>query len=56
MLSDRECKKKPYSRCAATEVSVEQATQFVADHANCSDQEATELLESLRRELLDNER
>jgi hypothetical protein len=56
MSSDSEDKKKPYVRCAATKVTSEQAKEFVTDRANCSDREATDLLESLRRELLDNER
>jgi hemerythrin len=33
---------------------LEQAKQFVADHANCSDQEAADLLGSLRREQQQN--
>src|ERR1019366_3231788 len=33
---------------------LEQAKQFVAGHANCSDQEATDLLEPLRREQQQN--
>jgi hypothetical protein len=43
-------KKKPYTPPSITKLSPELARQFVACDANCSDQEATDLLESLRRE------
>jgi hypothetical protein len=55
-MSDSKSNKKPYSRLAATKVTSEQAKQFVVDRGNCSDQEATDLLESLRRELQQNEK
>ena len=54
MQSDSDSKKKPYSPRTATKVTLEQAKQFVADHSNCSDQEAMDLLESLRREQQQN--
>ena len=43
-------KKKPYLPPTLTKLTPEQARQFVIDHASCSDQEALDLLESLRRE------
>jgi hypothetical protein len=55
MQSNSRSKKKPYPRPAATKVTPEQARQFVANRLNCSDQEAVNLLESLRRELQQNE-
>jgi hypothetical protein len=54
MQFDSESKKKPYSPPTVTKLTLEQAKQFVAGHANCSDQEATDLLESLRREQQQN--
>jgi hypothetical protein len=50
MRSDSKGKKKPYSPPAVTKLTLEQAKQFVADRTNCSDQEAADILESLRRE------
>ena len=47
---DSESKKQPYSPPSARKLTLEQAKQFVACHTNCSDQEAAELVESLRRE------
>jgi hypothetical protein len=47
---DSESKKQPYSPPSARKLTLEQAKQFVACHINCSDQEAAELVESLRRE------
>jgi hypothetical protein len=44
-------KKKPYSPPTVTKLTPEQARQFVAERANCSDQEAEDFLESLCREL-----
>jgi hypothetical protein len=43
-------KKRPYSPPTMTKLTPEQAKQFVVEHANCSDREAEDLLESLRRE------
>jgi hypothetical protein len=43
-------KKKSYLPPTLTKLTPEQARRFVIDHSNCSDQEALELLESLRRE------
>ena len=50
MQFDSESKKKPYSPPTVTKLTPERARQFVADRANCSDQEAADSLESLRRE------
>jgi hypothetical protein len=50
MQSDPGGKKKPYSPPAITPLSLEQATQFVSRRTNCSEQEATDFLESLRQE------
>jgi hypothetical protein len=50
MQSDPGSKKKPYSPPAITPLSVEQAKQFVSRRTNCSEQEATAFLDSLRRE------
>ena len=54
MQFDSESKKKPYSPPTVKKLTLEQAKQFVAGHANCSDQEATDLLEPLRREQQQN--
>lgn len=43
-------KKRPYSPPTATKLTLEQAKRFVAEHSDCTDQEAVGLLESLRRE------
>jgi hypothetical protein len=50
MKSDSEGKKKPYAPPTVTRLPPERAKQFVADRTNCSDQEAADILESLRRE------
>jgi len=50
MHFDSDSKKKTYAPPSITKLSRELAKQFVACHANCSDQEATDLLESLCRE------
>jgi hypothetical protein len=50
MRSDSNSKKQPYSSPAVTKLSSEQAKQYLTCHANYTDQEATEFLESLRRE------
>jgi hypothetical protein len=50
MHFDSDSKKKPYAPPSITKLSLELARQFVACHANCGDQEATDFLESLRRE------
>jgi hypothetical protein len=47
---DSESKKQPYSPPSVRKLTLEQANQFVASRTNCSDQEAAELLESLRQE------
>jgi len=49
-------KKKPYFPPTLKKMTSEQAKRFVIDHSNCSDQEAIELLESLRREQLQKEK
>ena len=56
MQFDSESKKRLYSPPTLTKLTLEQAKQFVASHANCSDQKATELLESLCRERQRNEK
>jgi|ERR1700692_1564858 len=50
MQSEPGSKKKPYSPPAITSLSLEQAKQFVSRRTNCCDSEATDFLESLRRE------
>lgn len=52
---DSESKRKPYSPPTVTKLTLEQAKQFAADRAHCGDQEAIDLLESLRREHQQNE-
>ena len=54
MQFDSEGKKKPYSSPTLTKLSTDQAKQFVASNTNCSDQEAADLLESLRQEQQQN--
>lgn len=56
MQFDSENKKRLYSPPTLAKLTLEQAKQFVASHANCSDQKATELLESLRQERQQNEK
>jgi hypothetical protein len=55
MQPDSKNKKKPYSPPTVTNQTPERAKQFVADRANCSDQEAADFLESLRREQQQND-
>ena len=55
MKSDSKGNKKPYAPPTVTKLPPEQAKQFVADRTNCSDQEAADILESLRREQQRNE-
>ena len=50
MRFDPERKKQPYFPPKAKKLTLEQAKQFVACHAEYSDQEAAAILESLRRE------
>jgi len=50
MEFDPNGKKKPYSYPTVTKLTPEQARQFVADRASCSDQEAAHFLKSLRRQ------
>jgi hypothetical protein len=45
---DIKSKKKPYSPPAVAKLTPEQAKQFVTEQIHCSDQEAINLLESLR--------
>ncbi len=56
MQSDSEGKKKPYSPPTITKMTPEQARQYVVDRTNCSEQEAADFLESLRREQQQNEK
>jgi hypothetical protein len=55
MQSNSGSKKMPYRPPVVAKVTPEQARQFVANRVNWSDQEAANLLESLRRELKQNE-
>jgi len=55
MPFDSKRKKKPYSAPAVNKLTEEQGRQFVVDRAQCSDQEAGDFLESLRREHQRNE-
>jgi hypothetical protein len=55
MKPDSKAKKKPYSPPTVAKLTPEQAKQFVAHRTNCSDQEAADFLESLRREQPRNE-
>ena len=43
-------KKRPYLPPTITKLNLEQAKQFVSGHAQCNDQQAMDLLDSLRRE------
>jgi hypothetical protein len=45
----KKTKKTPYSPPFMSKLSLEQAKQFVSRRTNCSVQEATDFLESLRR-------
>ena len=55
MKKDSPGNKRPYSFPSVKELNLEQAKQFVAGHANCSDHEALAILESLGRELQEQE-
>ena len=48
-------RKETYSRPSVKKLTSEQAKKFVADRANCSEQEAEYFLESLRQEWQQNE-
>jgi hypothetical protein len=50
MKKDPPGKKRPYSPPSATKLTPDQAKRFVKEHANFSDQQAADLLESLQRE------
>jgi hypothetical protein len=56
MKKDPPGKKRPYSSPSATKLTPDQAKRFVKEHANFSDQQAADLLESLRREQLQKEK
>lgn len=56
MQFDSESKNQLYSPPTVTKLTQEQAKQFVASNANCSDQKATELLESLCQKRQQNEK
>jgi len=51
---DSNGKKHPYFPPVLTKLTVEQAIQFVSEHTDHSEQQAIELLESLRQELQQN--
>jgi len=48
MQSDRA--RKPYAPPAATKLTPRQAIKYVMDRTTCTEQEAKDLLESLRKE------
>jgi hypothetical protein len=50
MKKDPPGKKRPYSPPSATKLTPDQAQRFVKEHANFSDQQAADLLASLRRD------
>lgn len=56
MQFDSEGKKRPYFPPKARKLTLKQAREIVACDANCSHDKAVDLLESLRRELLQNEK
>ena len=49
--SDAKKKKTPYIPPSITKLPLEKAQRFIVERTHCSDQEATSLLESMRREL-----
>ena len=53
--SDGKKKKRPYVPPTITNLPLEKATRFIIERTHCSDQEATSLLESMRRELRQEE-
>jgi hypothetical protein len=55
MKKDSPGNKRPYSFPSVRELNLEQAKHHVAEHANCSEQEALAMLDSLRRELQEQE-
>jgi hypothetical protein len=48
--SDGKKNKRPYITPTITELPLEKASRFIVERTHCSDQEAVDLLESLRRE------
>ena len=56
VLSAPPRKKRAYSRPSARKLTLGQAELFVVSRANCSDQKASDWLESLRQELHRNEK
>ena len=48
--SDGKKNKRPYIPPTITKLPLEEATRFIVERTHCSDQEAVDLLESLRRE------
>jgi hypothetical protein len=56
MHFDSESKKRAYSPPSVRKLTLEQAKQFVACHADWGEQKAADLLESLRREQQHNEK
>ena len=48
--SDGKKNKRPYIPPTITKLPAEQANRFIVERTHCSDQEAADLLESLRRE------
>ena len=48
-------KKKPYSPPTIRKLTLGQAKKLIADHRNCSEEEASEFLESLQRQQRQND-
>jgi hypothetical protein len=48
--SDGKKKKRPYITPTITKLSPEKANRFIVERTHCSNEEAVDLLESLRRE------
>lgn len=49
-MDSKDNKKKPYSSPTLTELTREQAIKLVADRKHCSEEEAVEFLDSLRKQ------
>lgn len=56
MKNEREPRKKSYSPPTVSKLTEDEAKKFVADRTNCSDEEAQDVLESLREEQQDKKK
>jgi hypothetical protein len=56
MKNEREPRKKSYSAPTFTKLPEDEAKKFVTDRMNCSDEEAEDVLESLREEHQDKKK